>query len=278
MPSATLNGSDSWRLAKASSYPIHGITTGRIRQQVTDMPLIQILVIEDDAAIRMGVCDALEIAGYSVTGAESGDLGLQALRHGLFELVLLDLVLPDQDGMQVMASIRELRPSQAVIMLTARGDVQDRIRGLGLGADDYVVKPFNVSELLARVAAVLRRIPAGVNNSQELPLPYGAHADFHERAVHFSDGRVVQLSEREWDLLRYLASRRGQVVGRDELIERVWGINPKGLHTRTVDMHIARLRDKMGDAHSHTPWIATIRGRGYTFDPRGSGSQPSDGP
>lgn len=244
-------------------------------EQPTNMPLIQILVIEDDAAIRMGVCDALEIAGYSVTGVESAQRGLQALRHGLFELVLLDLVLPDQDGMQAMVAIRELRPSQAVIMLTARGDVQDRVRGLGLGADDYVVKPFNVSELLARVAAVLRRISPQVSDLQELQLPCGARADFGQRSVYFSDGRVVSLSERESDLLRYLATRSGQIVGRNELIERVWGINPKGLHTRTVDMHIARLRDKIGDTQTDTPWIVTVRGRGYVFHLRASSDQRS---
>ncbi len=229
------------------------------------MSFVQILVIEDDAAIRMGVCDALELAGYSVTGVESGEEGLASIRCFAYDLVLLDLVLPGQDGLQVMQAIRETRPSQAVIMLTARGDVQDRIRGLGLGADDYVVKPFNVGELLARVEAVLRRVLTAATQTLDCELPSGARVDFHDRLVQLRDGQTVQLSEKENDLLRYLFTRRGQIVSRNELIERVWGLNPKGLHTRTVDMHIARLREKIGDSQSKSPWIVTVRGRGYRF-------------
>jgi DNA-binding response OmpR family regulator len=183
-----------------------------------------------------------------------------------FDLVLLDVVLPGQDGMQVIRTIRELAPSLPVIMLTARGDVKDRIRGLGLGADDYVVKPFNVGELLARVEAVLRRAPVQPS-VQRYELPSGCSIDAYTRCVHHTDGSTVTLSEKESDLLRYLCARQGQIVGRDELIERIWGINPKGLQTRTVDMHIARLREKIGDHQSESPWIVTVRGRGYCFAP-----------
>jgi DNA-binding response OmpR family regulator len=230
------------------------------------MPLTQILLIEDDPAIRLGVGDALEMAGYCVTGVESGEAGLKYVQSLAFDLILLDLVLPGQDGMLVMRSIREIHPSQAVIMLTARGDVQDRIRGLGLGADDYVVKPFNVGELLARVEAVLRRVASTVGGSLECTLPSGTRVDFHARSLQLPDGRTIQLSERENDLLRYLFTRRGQIISRDELIERVWGINPRGLHTRTVDMHIARLREKIGDTRDGEQWIVTVRGRGYRFN------------
>jgi DNA-binding response OmpR family regulator len=230
------------------------------------MSLIHVLVVEDDAAIRMGVCDALESAKYVATAVDSGEQAISMVQRTAFDLVLLDVVLPGQDGMQVIRTIREMSPSLPVIMLTARGDVKDRIRGLGLGADDYVVKPFNVGELLARVEAVLRRAPVQPS-AQTFELPSGASIDSYKRCVHHTDGSTVTLSEKESDLLRYLCARRGQIVGRDELIERIWGINPKGLHTRTVDMHIARLREKIGDNQSESPWIVTVRGRGYCFAP-----------
>ena len=231
------------------------------------MSLTQILIIEDDAAIRAGVCDALESAGYAVTGVESGEQGFDEIRTSSFDLVLLDVVLPGQDGMHVIARVRELRPSLPVIMMTARGDVQDRIRGLGLGADDYVVKPFNVRELLARVEAVLRRVPNRGDDLAEFELPGGSLVDFNRRIIRCADGRQVELSEKETDLLRYLATRRGQTIGRDELIEQIWGINPKGVQTRTVDMHIARLRDKIGDDGNEPSLIVTVRGRGYCLAP-----------
>lgn len=227
------------------------------------MSLVQILIIEDDNAIRVGVCDALESAGYTVVGVESGERGLAEIGDSGFDLVLLDVVLPGLDGMQVLGRIRELRPSLPVIMITARGDVQDRIRGLDLGADDYVVKPFNVRELLARVEAVLRRAVQHSDLAAEFELPGGSRVDFGRRRICFPDGRNAELSEKEADLLRYLATRRGQTVSRDELIERIWGINPKGMQTRTVDMHVARLREKIGDDAAEPRLILTVRGRGY---------------
>ena len=145
------------------------------------MSLTQVLIIEDDAPIRLGVCDALESAGYAVIGAESGERGLEHLQAASFDLVLLDVVLPGRDGMIVLQSIREHSPALPVIMLTARGDLQDRLRGLHLGADDYIVKPFNVRELLARVEAVLRRSPARSDLRDEVELPDGRIVDFARR-------------------------------------------------------------------------------------------------
>ncbi len=147
------------------------------------MPLIQILVVEDDAAIRLGVEDALELAGYSATGVDSGEAGLELIRSTTFDLVLLDIVLPGRDGLQMIASIRAVRPSQPIILLTARGDVHDRIRGLSLGADDYVVKPFNVGELLARVEAVLRRVPQRAITNESIELAEGWQVDFSRRCL-----------------------------------------------------------------------------------------------
>lgn len=236
------------------------------------MSFVQILVVEDDAAIRMGVCDALELAGYSATGVDSGEAGLESLRVTTFDLVLLDVVLPGRDGMQLIGAIRASRPSQPIILLTARGDVHDRIRGLSLGADDYVVKPFNVGELLARVEAVLRRLPQRTSRPETIHLGDGWQVDFSRRCLQCRDSTgvtssatTIQLSERESELLRYLTACRGQIVSRDELIEHVWGLNPAGLHTRTVDMHMARLREKLGDGQRSHPWITTLRGQGYGF-------------
>ncbi len=187
------------------------------------------------------------------------------IRSTTFDLVLLDIVLPGRDGLQMIASIRTVRPSQPIILLTARGDVHDRIRGLSLGADDYVVKPFNVGELLARVEAVLRRVPQRASTNESIELAEGWQVDFSRRCLHSVGATSIQLSERETELLRYLTARRGQIVGRDELIEHVWGLNPIGLNTRTVDMHMARLREKLGDGQRHQPWITTLRGQGYCF-------------
>lgn len=230
------------------------------------MNLTRVLVIEDDAAIRRGVCDALAAAGIAVSPAETGERGLELLaENSNFNLVLLDVVLPGQDGMSVIATIREQRPALPVIMLTARGSVEDRVRGLRLGADDYVVKPFNVAELLARVEAVMRRSPDRNQAAAELDLGHCV-ADLERRAVRFPNGRTVELSEKETDLLSYFAAHPGRIVTRDELIERIWELNPRRLQTRTVDMHVARLREKLGDEASSSDLIVTVRGKGYRFE------------
>lgn len=228
------------------------------------MPFTQVLVIEDDEPIRLGVCDVLAGAGYAALAAASGEAGLALIVSSSLDLVLLDIVLPGRDGLSVLQAIREMRPTLPVILLTARGDVDDRVRGLQLGADDYVVKPFNASELLARVEAVLRRSrrPAGANR---VALIGGREVDFELRQIRTADGAVVELSERETDLLRYLCSRPGEVISRDELIRHVWQMNPFGLTTRMVDMHIMRLRDKLGDYNGEPLQIETVRGRGYVF-------------
>lgn len=230
------------------------------------MSLTQVLIIEDDAPIRLGVCDALESAGYAVIGAESGEQGFEQLQAASFDLVLLDVVLPGRDGMSVLQSIRAYSPALPVIMLTARGDLTDRLRGLQLGADDYIVKPFNVRELLARVEAVLRRSPARGDLRDEVQLPDGRIVDFTRREICSTDGKRVELSEKETDLLRYLSTRSGRVVSRNELIEHIWQINPKGMQTRTVDMHISRLREKLGDDGDAPKLIVTVRGQGYRFE------------
>ena len=151
-----------------------------------------------------------------------------------------------------------------MIILTARGDEDDRVEGLRLGADDYVVKPFSVKELLARVEAVLRRSPERPRDVSQLEIP-GAVVDLARFEVRFADGERSELSEKEAELLRYLAAHAGRAITRDELLLRVWELDPKGIHTRTVDMHVTRLREKLRDDSQEPRIVLTVRGRGYMF-------------
>jgi DNA-binding response OmpR family regulator len=223
-----------------------------------------ILTIEDDSAIRRGIVDALEFAGYRVLEADRGDKGLDAALRLNYELLLLDLVLPALDGLEVLRQVREARPTLPVIILSARGEETDRVQGLKLGADDYVVKPFSVRELTARVEAVLRRSPERPNNAPEVELPGGV-ADLSRGEIRYHDGERIMLTERESEILRYLAGHAGRVISRDELISRVWRLNPQGLHTRAIDMQVARLREKLRDNASEPRLIRTVRGRGYVY-------------
>jgi DNA-binding response OmpR family regulator len=223
-----------------------------------------ILTIEDDSAIRKGIVDALQFAGYDVLQAADGQRGLEMALRCEFDLLLLDLVLPGPDGFEILSRLREDRPTLPIILLTARGEESDRVRGLRDGADDYVVKPFSVKELLARVEAVLRRSPARPEPVATVDIP-GGRIDLARREVTFDDGRQAELSERETDLLRYLATHRGRAVTRDELLSNVWRIPPRGVSTRTIDMQVARLREKIEIDPANPAVIFTVRGKGYRF-------------
>jgi len=223
-----------------------------------------ILVVEDDAGIRQGVVDALQYAGYTPLEAKDGHQGLSRAVEAECDLVLLDLVLPGPDGLAILKAVRAERPTLPVIVMTARGAEADRVKGLRLGADDYVVKPFSVKELLARVDAVLRRSPERPVDHARIKLP-GGTADLARREVRFRDGTREELSEREVNLLRYLASNVGRAISRDEILTRVWRLDPRGIETRTIDMHIARLREKLRDDPDEPAIILTVRGRGYMF-------------
>ena len=226
------------------------------------MPRRRVLIVEDDEAIRRVAVDALELEGYEV--AEEGTFagGLQAGLTASCDLVLLDLALPGGDGFDILAEVRLARPTLPIVVLTARGQEDDRVRGLRLGADDYVVKPFSIRELLARMGAVLRRSAERPLDVSEVPVP-GAIADLARSELRYDDGTRVDLSEREVALLRYLARNAGRVVSRDELLERVWRLAPNRVRTRTIDMHVARLREKLRDQGERV--IRTVRGRGYEF-------------
>jgi DNA-binding response OmpR family regulator len=224
----------------------------------------QILTVEDDAAIRRGIVDALRFAGYVPFEAATGSAGMEMATNRLYDLILLDLVLPGCGGLEILKAVRRLHPAQPVIILTARGDENDRVEGLRLGADDYVVKPFSVKELLARVEAVLRRSPERPHDLSEIRVPGGV-ADLARQEVRYRDGLRIELSEKEVELLRYLASNSGRAISRDELLLRVWQLNPRGLATRTIDMHVMRLREKLRDDPAAPKTVLTVRGKGYMF-------------
>jgi DNA-binding response OmpR family regulator len=220
------------------------------------------LTVEDDAAIRRGIVDALRFSGYDTLEAGDARRGLELAARGEFDLLLLDLVLPLGDGFDILREVRRLRPTLPVIVLTARGDEQDRVRGLRDGADDYVVKPFSVKELLARVEAVLRRSAERPSDVRQVRFA-GGLIDLARREVRFRGGGRCELSEKEAELLHYLAGNRGRAIAREELLANVWRINPQGLSTRTIDMHITRLREKLQDDSEEPQVILTVRGKGY---------------
>jgi DNA-binding response OmpR family regulator len=228
----------------------------------------RIVVVEDEAPIRRGIVDLLKMAGFEPVEAADGPAGVAEGRRVGVDLVLLDLRLPKMDGTKVLAELRTTHPNLPVIVLTARGSEDDRVRGLKGGADDYVVKPFSARELLARIEAVLRR-------SAERPAPVhriaaaGHQIDFERREIVFADGTRLQLSEMEAAILVHLAANPGRVVSRDELLSCVWGLTGQTVETRAVDMHITRLRSKLTgpDQQPGVEWIVTVRGKGYMLGP-----------
>ncbi len=224
----------------------------------------RILTIEDDPAIRRGIVDCLKYAGYSPMESGQASTGLQLALTSEIDLLLLDWVLPDGDGLSILQKIRRERPTLPTIVLTAKGDESDRVRGLQGGADDYVVKPFSVRELLARVEAVLRRSPQRPTATETMRIPTGI-VDFQRREVRLSDGQRESLSEREAELLQYLASNRDRAISREEILSSVWRLTPKGITTRTIDMHVTRLREKLRDSVECPQILLTVRGKGYMF-------------
>ncbi|HEX2972995.1 MAG TPA: response regulator transcription factor [Tepidisphaeraceae bacterium] len=224
----------------------------------------RILVVEDDAAIRTGLVDALRFHGFEPLSAADGDQGMELAQNAECDLILLDLVLPGRQGLEILAEVRASRPTLPVIVLTAKGEEADRITGLRLGADDYVVKPFSIRELVARIEAVMRRSPERPSDITHLSIGAG-HVNLARREVRFGDGKRAELSEREAELLEYLARHRGRAISRDEILARVWRIEPRGTDTRTIDMHITRLREKLRDDPASPRIILTVRGKGYMF-------------
>ena len=225
----------------------------------------RILLVEDEPDLVLTVSDLLRGENYDVESATDGEAGLSKALTGGFDLILLDLMLPKRSGYDVCRALREKGLDTAVLMLTARSQVVDRVLGLKLGADDYLVKPFDPAELLARVEALLRR----VRKSDLIPVQsirFGSVEVDFERAQTRRNGEPVALAGKELQLLRYLVNRRGQVVAREELMREVWGYAGE-VSSRTLDVHVAWLRQKLEKNPQAPEHIQTIRGKGYRFIP-----------
>jgi two-component system, OmpR family, alkaline phosphatase synthesis response regulator PhoP len=221
----------------------------------------RILVIEDDPAVRLSLRVAFERQGFVVEEAASGNDGLCRIHTHLPEVVILDLMLPDVDGIQLFRGLRAEYSDLPVVMLTARGDEMDRIVGLELGADDYVTKPFSPRELIARVRAVLRRSARGSADEGETYRVRDLVIRSHARTVDVA-GRDVLLTRTEFDLLAYLAQRAGHVVARDELVQAVWGYVTEG-ESRLLDSHVRHLRAKIEPEPRAPRYLLTVRDIGY---------------
>jgi len=222
------------------------------------MSLSKIFIVEDDENIREIVVYALNSAGFEASGYETGEEFLTALDTGLPSLVLLDIMLPETDGLTILKRLRNMPKAKKlpVIMLTAKNSEYDKVKGLDMGADDYISKPFGVMELIARVNAVLRR---GGEDKESRKLEIAALTlDYARRDVSV-DGKAVNLTFKEYELLYFLMLNAGIVMSRDKLIESVWGYDFEG-ESRTVDMHIKTLRQKLGASGK---LIKTVRNVGY---------------
>ena len=225
----------------------------------------RVLVVEDEAAIRSGLCDVLAFHGYAPIGVERGDDGLAAGLGGDFALVILDLMLPGASGFEVCEKLREALPRLPILMLTARGAEEDVLRGFRAGADDYVMKPFSLAVLLARVEALLRRAGHDLPGDEPPePFAFGRWQIDPAAGLARRGTERVEVTRRELDLLRALADRAGHIVSRRLLLHEVWGYpDPARVETRTVDMHVAKLRRKLAD--DEPSLIETIRGEGYRY-------------
>jgi two-component system alkaline phosphatase synthesis response regulator PhoP len=222
----------------------------------------RILLIEDEAGLVLTLTDRLTREGYAVENAVDGEAGLERATREPFDLVVLDLMLPRLSGFDVCRELRRRGIQTPIVMLTARGQVVDKVVGLKLGADDYVTKPFEMAELLARVEAHLRRAPAAPHPAEGYVVG-DLRVDFR-RAEALRDGHPVELSAREFQLLRYFIEHRGATLTRDALLNEVWGYNAMP-STRTVDVHVAWLRQKIEPNPRHPQFILTIHGIGYKF-------------
>ncbi len=228
---------------------------------------LKLLIVEDEEAIRNGLVDVFVFHGYDVDVAKDGKDGLQKATSGKFDLILLDVMLPFVDGFEICRQVREVDKEQPIIMLTAKSADDEIIQGLSLGADDYVAKPFSVSQLVLRVQAVLRRSRAGVVANNQLQL--GSHItidlkNLSGERVSEQGAEVVQFTRREIEVLEYLYQHRERPVPREELLHKIWGYHQAmDIETRTVDIHIAKLRRKIEPSTKDPTLLVTVRGAGY---------------
>ena len=223
----------------------------------------RILLVEDEPGLVMTLSDLLSAHDYDVQSAADGEAGLAKVTASAFDVVILDVMLPKKSGLDVCREMRQKGIDAAVLMLTAKTQVMDRVVGLKLGADDYLAKPFDPNELLARIEALLRR----VRKDNRIPLKSFRFDDIEvdfERARLVKAGTAVNMAGKEMQLLQYLIHHRGRIVPRDEILQNVWEYSSE-ISSRTVDVHVAWLRQKLEENPAQPKHIHTIRGKGYRF-------------
>lgn len=224
-----------------------------------------VLLVEDEEALRLFIGDSLRNEGYAVEHASDGHEALEKAARLPVDLIILDIMLPRRNGFEVCRELRAAGRLTPVLMLTARSQVEDTVKGLKIGADDYVTKPFNMGELMARVAALLRRAPASGAPQPHIFRFGSIRVDLLGTEVT-RNGKVVNLSAREFQLLRFFIEHRGETLSRDVLLRDVWGYGAK-IQTRTVDMRVASLRQQLEDDPKQPQFILTVQGLGYKFRP-----------
>jgi len=225
---------------------------------------MKILLVEDEKGLIITLTDRLVSEGFDVVSAADGKTGFDRAVNEHFDLILLDVMLPKKNGYDIARDLRQRGIATPILMLTAKGETIDKVLGLKLGADDYLTKPFEVIELLARVEALLRRSPARNNGSGTDGFRFGDVSIDFKRAEVRKNQQPVELSAMEFKLLQYLIENRGTVHSRDDLLDAVWGYDAMPT-TRTVDVHIAWLRQKLEDNPRHPQYIQTVHGMGYKF-------------
>jgi two-component system alkaline phosphatase synthesis response regulator PhoP len=227
------------------------------------MPSARVLLVEDEPGLQLTLSDRLSAEGYTVETAGDGDTAIRRGGGEPFDLIVLDVMLPGRDGFEVARSLRQQGVMTPILMLTARSQVVDRVVGLKLGADDYLTKPFDTMELLARLEALLRRAPASSGVALER-YQFGEVTVDVRKAEVTKGGEPLELSAKEFQLLRYFIENRGTTLSREKLLQDVWGYTAMP-STRTVDVHVAWLRQKL-EPNSRVPqYILTVHGMGYKF-------------
>ena len=226
--------------------------------------MINVLLVEDEEGLILTLSDRLRSEGFDVTVARDGETGLSLALEKKFDLIILDVMLPKKNGFDVCRDLRQKNVSTPILMLTAKGETIDKVLGLKLGADDYLTKPFEVMELLARVEALLRRARKTTETQKEESFSFGNVRVNFRRAEVFKNNLPVDLSAMEFKVLQYFIENRGKVVTRDELLDEVWGYDAMPT-TRTVDVHIAWLRQKLEDNPRYPNHLQTVHGFGYKF-------------
>ena len=224
----------------------------------------RILLVEDEPGLVLTLTDRLTSEGFTVETARDGEAGLARATSESFDLIILDVMLPRKNGFDVCRDLRQQNVQTPVIMLTARGQVVDKVVGLKLGADDYVTKPFEMMELLARIEALLRRAPVVVTRCHRMFISSAPFALTSAKPKSRATAQSVELSALEFQLLRYFIEHRENAITRDELLNEVWGYNAMP-STRTVDVHVAWLRQKIEPNPRHPQFILTVHGLGYKF-------------